>query len=185
MYLKIITRDYKMVLKGKKEDLVDEALETRLLALLSNIQARGETATPAANLAAIEQIDEEDAIPVPADDEAGTPREKAAAATKDAGDVETAAQSPSVSEMRARATISNNKELATLVVYYSDICKKQPPSTPDIRRIMREELREKAVTINSVSTYLQRARKEGWIDFDGKKWRMTSTGLQAIEKMLR
>ncbi|WP_338827712.1 hypothetical protein [Neomoorella thermoacetica] len=184
MYLKIITRNFKIVLKGKKEDFVDEALETRLFAFLSRIQAWGEAITPAANLATVEQIDEEDTIPVSVDNEPGVAREKAAAA-KEAGDEEIMVHSQSISELRARATISNNKELATLVVYYSDYCKKQPPATYDVRRIMREELREKAATVNSVSTYLQRARREGWVDLDGKKWRITSTGLQMIEKMLR
>ncbi|WP_084665784.1 hypothetical protein [Thermanaeromonas toyohensis] len=87
-------------------------------------------------------------------------------------------------ELRAQANVANNKELVTLVIYYADYCQKNPPSNEEIRRLLREELREKDVVLNSMTTYLQRAKRQGWVAQEGKRWRITSTGLQKIQQML-
>jgi len=90
-----------------------------------------------------------------------------------------------LAELRAKANVNNNKELVTLVVYYSDQCKKSLPSNEEIRQLLREELREKDEVLRSMTTYLQRAKKQGWIAQEGKKWRVTSAGIQAVQRMLQ
>lgn len=98
--------------------------------------------------------------------------------------IQTTESLPTLAELRARASVNNNKELVTLVVYYADQYKKTLPTNEDIRQLLREELREKDEVLRSMTTYLQRAKKQGWIAQEGKKWRLTSTGIQAVQRML-
>lgn len=91
---------------------------------------------------------------------------------------------PTIAELRAKSRVSNNKELVTLAIYYTDYCQKNSPTNEDLRRILREDLREKDSIVGSLTTYLQRAKKEGWIAQEGKKWRITSTGLKMVQQWL-
>lgn len=93
-------------------------------------------------------------------------------------------QTPTLADMRSKANIANNKELVLLAIYYAHYCQKTPPNNSLIRRLLKEELKERDEVVNSVTTYLQRAKKQGWIEQEGKSWRITSTGLQKIRQIL-
>lgn len=110
--------------------------------------------------------------------------EDPAPARKETAKEETSEPVPTLAEMRSRANITNNKELVTLAIYYAEYYQKNPPNNDDLRHLLREELREKEVVLNSMTTYLQRAKKQGWIAQEGKRWRMTSTGLQKMQQLL-
>lgn len=162
-YFKLVTRGLKVVLRGDQE-FVRETLTNQLLSELLYEFAKEKSyyAEREGKAAEVEQVSDE-----------GEGMEK---------NLETI---PTIAEFRSRAHVQNNKELVTLVVYYADYCHKEPPTNEDLRRILKADLREKSSTINSLTTYLQRAKKEGWVAQDGKRWRITATGLQKVQEWLK
>ncbi|MCG0278589.1 MAG: hypothetical protein L5656_08690 [Thermanaeromonas sp.] len=95
-----------------------------------------------------------------------------------------AVQGPSLAAIYSKANISNNNELILLVVYYMDYCRKTPPDNGLIRKLLRDELNARDEVINSVTTYLKRARNQGWIERQGKVWHVTPLGLEKMQKIL-
>lgn len=161
-YFKLVTRGLKVVLKGDQE-FVRETLTHQLLSelLYEFAKERSYFAEREDRAAEVGRVSEE-----------GEGMEKSLEAI------------PTIAELRSRAQIQNNKELVTLVVYYADYCRKEPPTNEDLRRILKADLREKSTTVNSLTTYLQRAKREGWVTQDGKRWRITATGLQKVQEWL-
>lgn len=168
-YFKLVTRELKIELKGERE-YIREILESKLYAFLETNNKDGCQQQYDPDI--FETIDESDKITPH-----GLEREEAVPEKP----VEPI---PTIAELRAKAKLNNNKELVAFVVYYRDHYYKESPTMDDIRLILKDELREKSTVVGSVSTYLQRAKKEGWIDQDGKKWRMTGTGLQVAKEWL-
>lgn len=93
-------------------------------------------------------------------------------------------QVPSFADLYSKANISNNNELILLAVYYMDYCRKTPPDNGLIRKLLREEQNARDEVINSVTTYLKRARNQGWIERQGKVWHITPLGLEKMQKIL-
>ncbi|HBT47668.1 MAG TPA: hypothetical protein DEA73_07320 [Peptococcaceae bacterium] len=118
------------------------------------------------------------------EDDRGKERAEPAPAAEEAAPAPSPASPTTMAELRSRARVENNKELVTLAVYYCEHCRHEQPTNEDLRRILKEELREKTSTINSLTTYLQRAKKEGWLGQEGKRWRITSTGMQKVQELL-
>ncbi|MGI9862080.1 hypothetical protein SDD30_11945 [Moorella naiadis] len=168
IYLKLVTRELKLELKGEREH-IREILESRLYDFLKT--KNNDSCSQRDDPEMLERIDASDNIAAQ-----GTEKEEAVS--------ETARTIPTIAELRAKAKLNNNKELVAFVVFYKDYYYKEAPTMDDIRLIMKDELREKSTVVASVSTYLQRAKKEGWIDQDGKRWRMTGIGLQIAKGWL-
>ncbi|GFN23650.1 MAG: hypothetical protein IMW96_06550 [Thermoanaerobacteraceae bacterium] len=154
-YCRIAVHGGKLVLKGEAE-FVKEVLREHLSELLHEWGKESDRVEVAVE-------------PVPAVEEAAPAPPPA---------------SPTMAELRSRARVENNKELVTLAVYYCEHCRHEQPTNEDLRRILKDELREKTSTINSLTTYLQRAKKEGWLGQEGKRWRLTSTGLEKVQELL-
>ncbi|MGI9952517.1 hypothetical protein V3F56_09170 [Moorellaceae bacterium AZ2] len=154
-YCKVVVRGCKVVLKGDQE-FVKEVLRDHLSELLHECAKE-------------RNYDEEAKEPTPV--------------VQDAGPV-SGGSIPTIAELRSKAGVQNNKELVTLVVYYCDHYRQESPTNEDLRRVLKEDLREKTSTINSLTTYLQRAKKEGWVAQEGKRWRLTGTGLQKVHEWL-
>ncbi|WP_156273662.1 hypothetical protein [Neomoorella glycerini] len=171
-------------MKGDGE-LIKEILERRLYeGVLAESDAGTLVEEGNAGFEALEAIDRNDDVPV-AEAAEKQAEENKSSDTSATDKMEAKGEKQiTLPELRSRASVTNNKELVTLVVYYGDYYRGQAPNTEEVRRMLREELREKSKTVNAVSTYLQRARKEGWIDQEGKKWRMTSTGIQRVKTWL-
>jgi len=95
-----------------------------------------------------------------------------------------AVQAPSFAELYSKANISNNNELILFAVYYTNYYRKSPPDNGFIRKLLRDELNARDEVVNNVTTYLKRAKNQGWIERQGKVWHVTPLGLEKIQKIL-
>lgn len=178
-YLKIVTRDLKIELKGGV-DFIKEVLNQKLYDVLDLASAKYQAVFQESD-EELENIDANDKIPAAQEAEKGSE----IGLEKEKGFAKHEILTPSLKELKSRAKLGNNKELVTLVVYYSDFCLHQPPGSEDIRRLLKEELCEKPSILISLSTYLQRAKKEGWVNQEGKRWRMTGAGIEKVREWLK
>jgi hypothetical protein len=87
-----------------------------------------------------------------------------------------------LSDLRAmRARARTNPELVTLLVHLA-ARQGRPTDNAELRRLVRG-LDEPAV-LASLSTYLRRAERNGWLSREGDRWRLTEAGSVRVAELL-
>ena len=112
----------------------------------------------------------------------GQPREDPRDAPSGAAPLPGSEAGAPASDLRAmRARARTNPELMTLLVYLA-ARQGRPTDNAELRRLVRG-LDEPAV-LASISTYLRRAERNGWLSREGDRWRLTEAGSARVAELL-
>ncbi|MGQ9533410.1 MAG: hypothetical protein ACUVTQ_11520 [Desulfotomaculales bacterium] len=112
----------------------------------------------------------------------GQPREGPRDAPSGAAPAPGPASGAPAGDLRAvRALARTNPELMTLLVHLA-ARQGRPTDSAELRRLARG-LDEPAL-LSSLSTYLRRAERNGWLSREGDRWRLTEAGSARVAELL-